>query len=242
MPAATKEWNDAQVIDRDIDGLHDALAAAKLRYRPDQGVDAARRLLLDEISSRGLLEPEPKHMATLLDVITRSAWSAWWRGAARLVKMIFGIAREFHWNRLPGWTRPPADTPHLLSWRDDQKTIRVPFDISSATDNGHATLVRLFADLPFRTVTTDDPGGESKDDVRYFHYAITWNPATGAEGAVTVFVGRFPIGRLQPPHDELARRLIAEHGLDRHAVELYGEIHGPTLSTGHITLYMPDRP
>ena len=201
-----------------------------------------RAILLEELNRRGLAleQPSPEPVfAILVDAVVASSRGAAVRALLSHGKKVVQTAREFMRMAAPGWSVTSTDVPSLVSWRDDQEEVTVEVREHQVPVATRPVWQRLFAEIPYGT---RDPDADEDSVVRACAYWLKGDPASEADGDVTVYIGKFALTRLPKPQDALGRQLIAHHGGDRHAVGLFAEVTGRSSTTDHLTLYLPDRP
>lgn len=163
------------------------------------------------------------------------------RAGARLIfkraKAVIGVVGELRKMAQPRWTVTPTGIPSLVSWRDDQEEVEVVLHAGDL-QHAHDVLARLFTDLPPRG---GGPGHE-RDDFRPCGCWLSYDPVGGSSGSIDVHIGTNTIARIDDQRADLARELITKHGGQHHAIDVIAELHGDTLDTAQIKLFLPDRP
>jgi hypothetical protein len=216
--------------------LKDALAAVK--PLKGQSPDAIRAALIREMADRGVTDATPEELDFLTQIVNsprRAATGLIFR-QLKAFGAVISLFRELARTAPPRWTETPEDIPSLISWRPDQETVEIVLQ-ARELHSGHDTLVRLFTDLPHEEPTEIGP-----DEVRPFGCWLSHEPALNRPEPVKIHIGKHAIGELPDEHAELGRLLIAEHGKNKHAIDIVAEAHGQDVDTGRLKLFLPDRP
>lgn len=211
-------------------------AAKHLKGCPSPEIRAALR---SELDARGVADIRDGELDFLVDAVQRSPRRAAYRlafGTARnLLSGLNEVRKLLKQSAQPKWVDAPDGIADLQTFRDDQRGVTTILG-ADTLQPVRDVIARLLTDLP----APDDPN--DPDEPRPVTCWLSRDPNAGAEGPITVHIGKHDIATLTGPTADLARELIGHHGGPKDAVEVIADLYGIDPASAYIEITLPDRP